>query len=91
MPTDCNEFVMMAAHCLLVGFEVGAMRVMENKACCDDVAAKAGSGKAEKTSTNVTAARSAPLAEPFTVEFIFDTKLALTVSKHSCAETAGCW
>jgi hypothetical protein len=44
------------------------MSVIENSACCEEVAANAGSGNAEKTRTNVTIPKSAPFAEPFNVE-----------------------
>jgi hypothetical protein len=58
----------MAAHCLLSGFDVGAMSVIENNACCGVLAAIAGSGNAENTRMNVTAPKSAPFAEPFIAE-----------------------
>jgi hypothetical protein len=72
MLTDWYEFVMIAAHCLLTGFEVGARTVMEKRGC---VAAAAGwIGTAEKTRMKAIEARSAPDAVSLTVEnftFIF--------------------
>src|SRR5574340_897273 len=62
MLTDVSEFVMICAHCLLKGLDVGAMSVIENSACCGVDAAIAGSGKTEKTMTNVTTPKSAPFA-----------------------------
>jgi hypothetical protein len=57
---------MIAAHCLLRGFEVGATTVIENS----DVGpcAATGAGSAEKTSMNPISAKAAPVAVSSRVE-----------------------
>jgi hypothetical protein len=65
---------MIAAHCLLRGFEVGATTVIENS----DVGpcAVTGAGSAEKISMNPISAKAAPVAVSSRVEEfnIFRTK-----------------
>ena len=68
MFTSSRELVMIDAHCLLVGLEVGASRVIEKSGPDDVVCAMAGSGKDEETRTNAITPRSAPFAEPLSVE-----------------------